>query len=920
MDARTALFTRSNKNGSPAPSGLPGRSVRREPDQQQQGGNFPPPPRPAQPQDQYRQSPQAQWQQPPPNQRQGNPQGGNYQQPQQQQQPGNTRYRDDPQYDDFQPQSSGNSSGQYAQRPPQDFANEKRAAPPMPYQAVATPPKRALVDKIGDPRWLHANKSAVPTHLFPDAERGPAAHQVNPGEYYLMVVDKGRVLTAKPKESFDADPPSFTVNKFQRPWLDFPEFAPKGEKCEVQPYDGPRPALGRMTLTVDFASPAARKGGTPESSVMYMQNELSEALIRKTIGDFYAPKQAGLMVYGMDDKNDPKLKFEVDSVQFLDPYTGNLDKAIDSAEERGILTETTELVFNKAHGSPINVQLDNRAPAKNAIIRPDFKFADMGIGGLDEEFSTIFRRAFASRVFPPGLVQQMGISHVKGLLLYGPPGTGKTLIARQIGKMLNAKPPKIINGPEILNKYVGQSEENVRKVFKDAEDEYKEKGDASDLHIIIFDELDAVCKQRGSTGGGTGVGDSIVNQLLTKLDGVDSLNNILLIGMTNRKDMIDEALLRPGRLEVHMEISLPDEHGRIQILNIHTAKVRAMKKLAADVDIDELGRTTKNFSGAELNGLVKAALSYAFTRHTKIGDVTGVEGRPEDVMLTRDDFMRALEDVKPAYGVSEEELESSAPNGIVHYSPHIRTILANGMNFVEQLRAPQNAPLLSVLIHGARGAGKTALAAEIGLKSKFPFVKLVRPIDVGTNEGAKLEYLRRVFADAYKSTLSMVILDRIETIIDWNPIGQRFSNAIVQYISSLLQTTPPKGRRLLIVATTSRRSMLDLHETLEFDREITVPTIQNLRELQQLLSATERIEDNDVQDTLNELRETRGDEDVGVGVKAIFSALETAMVRKDMPLGSCLASELSEIIDQRNPRRVYNQGRQNQMEVDRDGF
>ena len=96
--------------------------------------------------------------------------------------------------------------------------------------------------------------------------------------------------------------------------------------------------------------------------------------------------------------------------------------------------------------------------------------------------------------------------------------------------------------------------------------QYKEKGDESGLHIIIFDELDAICKQRGSTSGGTGVGDSIVNQLLSKMDGVDQLDNILLIGMTNRLDMIDDALLRPGRLEVHIEISLPDEKARAQIL------------------------------------------------------------------------------------------------------------------------------------------------------------------------------------------------------------------------------------------------------------------------------------------------------------------------------------------------------------------
>ena len=97
--------------------------------------------------------------------------------------------------------------------------------------------------------------------------------------------------------------------------------------------------------------------------------------------------------------------------------------------------------------------------------------------------------------------------------------------------MLNAKEPKVVNGPEILNKYVGASEENVRELFKDAEKEQQEKGDASALHVIIMDEIDAICKQRGSVGSGTGVHDTVVNQLLTKIDGVDSLNNILLIGI-----------------------------------------------------------------------------------------------------------------------------------------------------------------------------------------------------------------------------------------------------------------------------------------------------------------------------------------------------------------------------------------------------
>lgn len=178
-------------------------------------------------------------------------------------------------------------------------------------------------------------------------------------------------------------------------------------------------------------------------------------------------------------------------------------------------------------------------------------------------------------------------------------------MARQIGNMLNAREPKIVNGPQILDKYVGESEANIRRLFADAEEEQKkvlhyqlinniiystiicysiQAGANSGLHIIIFDEIDAICKQRGSVAGNTGVHDTVVNQLLSKIDGVDELNNILVIGMTNRRDMIDDALLRPGRLEVQVEISLPNEDGRFQILNIHTSRMKSFKKIAPDVD------------------------------------------------------------------------------------------------------------------------------------------------------------------------------------------------------------------------------------------------------------------------------------------------------------------------------------------------
>jgi vesicle-fusing ATPase len=542
--------------------------------------------------------------------------------------------------------------------------------------------------------------------------------------------------------------------------------------------------LGSMDVEIGFA-------GKKITETPYDQDMLADYFIKLYENQMFAPGQQLVM-----DHKSIVLGVTVKTVQLVDlsmekPGSSSAP-SVSSPQSRGILTRHTAITFFKDAKTPIKLKGSARRPAANSIIAPDFKFEDMGIGGLDTEFSAIFRRAFASRIFPPGLIEKLGIQHVKGILLYGPPGTGKTLIARQIGKMLNARDPKVINGPEVLNKYVGQSEENIRKLFVDAEKEYKEKGDESGLHIIIFDELDAVCKQRGSTNSGTGVGDSVVNQLLSKLDGVDQLNNILLIGMTNRMDMIDDALLRPGRLEVHMEISLPDEHGRQQILKIHTAKMRDNNVMDKDVNIAELAHLTKNFSGAEIGGLVKSASSFAFNRHVKVGTVAGVSDDIENMKVNRDDFMKALEEVKPAFGVSEEELSTAVRGGIIRFSLHIDNILQDGMLFVNQVRESASEPLLSVLLHGPPGSGKTALAAKIAMDSEFPFIKLVSPENmVGMGEMAKIQYLNKIFTDAYKSPQNIVVVDNIERIIDWVPIGPRFSNLVLQTLMVLLTKQPP---------------------------------------------------------------------------------------------------------------------------------
>ncbi|KAK4693932.1 vesicle-fusing ATPase, partial [Lecanoromycetidae sp. Uapishka_2] len=713
-------------------------------------------------------------------------------------------------------------------------------------------------------QFIYGNLVAVSPFDFPPARGGNS-------EFYLILNDL-YVVTARQLDGFPQG--QISLSDFQRSWASI-SLQDTVYVKQYEPFqEGGHRYLGSLDAEVSFA-------GKKEIEAPLDQDELQQMFTKNYENQVLAPGQRILMDY----KSVPML-FVIKAIQLVDL---SMDKASAGAEpsmsdprNRGILTRQSQMSFFKDARSRVNLKASKRRPAANAIFTPDFKFEDMGIGGLDKEFSAIFRRAFASRIFPPGLIESMGIQHVKGILLFGPPGTGKTLIARRIGKMLNAREPKVINGPEVLNKYVGQSEENIRKLFADAENEYKEKGDESGLHIIIFDELDAVCKQRGSgAGGGTGVGDSVVNQLLSKLDGVDQLNNILLIGMTNRMDMIDDALLRPGRLEVHMEISLPDEYGRVQILKIHTSKMRESGNLDPDVSIEELAHLTKNFSGAEISGLVRSATSFALNRHVKVGTMAGVSDDVDKMTVNRDDFEHAFDDVKPSFGVSEDEMQRCLRGGIIHFSEAIDGILNEAKLIVKQVQEPDSTPLFSTILYGPPGSGKTALAAQIALSSEYPLIKMCSPDNmIGMTESMKIESMRRIFDDAYKSPLSVVVIDNIERIIEWVPVGPRFSNPVLQAMMVLLKKEPPKGRRLLVLATTGERSVLQqLDVFTSFDSDIAVPNVNDFAELSFIMNQSGAFPHPER--AIQELREMTQSESVGVGIKKVLLGIETAKQDRD---------------------------------------
>lgn len=415
----------------------------------------------------------------------------------------------------------------------------------------------------------------------------------------------------------------------------------------------------------------------------------------------------------------------------------------------------------------------------NELFKPNINIQDLGVGGLGMEFMTIFRRAFASRMLPMEMQKSMGINHVRGILMYGPPGCGKTALARQIGKMLNCKGPKIVAGPALLDKWVGSSEKNVRDLFADA---FADKS-GKNLYLVICDEFDSICQQRNSRSDSSGVSDRIVNQLLAMIDGPESLNNVLLICMTNRKDIIDSAMLRPGRLEVQIEIPLPDSKGRQEILMIHTNTLIKSGHLDSNINLDNIAHRATNFTGAEIEGLVKAASSYAVQRSVKFEGTPSIDTKTKPI-VTMEDFELAFSDIAPMFGHSDNmhiytKQKLTSPSLITLYDEFM-TISYTGM--------------MSYLITGPPRTGKTVLASHVAQNIGASFTRMI------TMENGS-ESIDRAFDDAMKVNSSVIILDNFERLIGWCEIGYKYDNTILQKILFRLRQPMRPNQSMLVIVT-----------------------------------------------------------------------------------------------------------------------
>jgi transitional endoplasmic reticulum ATPase len=261
---------------------------------------------------------------------------------------------------------------------------------------------------------------------------------------------------------------------------------------------------------------------------------------------------------------------------------------------------------------------------------PDVTWAD--VGGL-EDTKERMRETIQWPLEYPEVFETLDMQAAKGVLLYGPPGTGKTLLAKAIANESQSNFISI-KGPELLNKYVGESEKGVREVF--------EKARQNAPTVIFFDEIDSIAGQRGRNMSDSGVGERVVSQLLTEMDGLEELEDVVVVAASNRPDLIDSALLRPGRLDRHVHVPVPDDEARQRIFEVHTRE----KPLADDVDLERLARRTEGYVGADIEAVCREASMAASREFITSVDRDEVDTAIGNVRVTMDHFEAALDEVK----------------------------------------------------------------------------------------------------------------------------------------------------------------------------------------------------------------------------------------------------------------------------------
>ncbi|MGZ0745931.1 AAA family ATPase [Haloparvum sp. AD34] len=415
------------------------------------------------------------------------------------------------------------------------------------------------------------------------------------------------------------------------------------------------------------------------------------------------------------------------------------------------------------------------------------------IGGLDDELDVV-RETIALPLSEPEVFSRLGVEPPKGVLLYGPPGTGKTLIARAVANEVDAT-FITVDGPEITSKYKGESEERLREIFEHAAEEAPS--------IVFFDEIDSIAGERDDGGD---LENRVVGQLLSLMDGLDARGDVIVIGATNRVDTLDPALRRGGRFDREIEIGVPGEDGRRQILDVHTRRM----PLADDVDLDRLAARTHGFVGADLESLTQEAAMKALRRAREDdGDLTAVT-------VTRDDFEHAIAVVEPS-AMREHVAETTSTTfeevgGLDDAKHKLQRAVSWPLSYGPLFEAANADPPTGILLHGPPGTGKTLLARAIAGESDVNFIKVAGPELLDRYVGESEKAVREVFERARQAAPTIVFLDEIDAIATERGTGGGGESGVGERVVSQLLTELDRvadNPNVVVLAATNRRNALD---------------------------------------------------------------------------------------------------------------
>ena len=498
-----------------------------------------------------------------------------------------------------------------------------------------------------------------------------------------------------------------------------------------------------------------------------------------------------------------------------------------------VFTTGDSISLNTQMGGKVQFIITSTKPSKPVLVTENtvFKLGAMTkavdssvpritydeLGGLKNEVQKI-REMVELPMRHPELFEKIGVEAPKGVLLYGPPGTGKTLLAKAVAGETNAHFISL-SGPEIMGKHYGESEERIREIFTQAEENAPS--------IIFIDEIDSIAPKRDEVSGE--LEKRIVSQLLTLMDGMKSRGKVVVIAATNRPDSIDPALRRPGRFDREIEIGIPDNEGRFDILSIHTRGMPINKK----VNLKQISKTTHGFVGADLEALSKEAAMRSLRRILPEIDLDEEKISSEilqKIQITSDDFREALKEVSPS---ALREVQVQIPDvswddvgGLDELKEELKEAVEWPIKYKDAYDYVDVESPKGILLHGPPGTGKTLIAKALAKMTESNFISIKGPELLSKWVGESEKGVREIFRKARQAAPCIIFLDEVDALVPRRGSGGSNSHVTENVVSQILTEIDglEELNNVLIIGATNRLDIVDeaLLRPGRFDRIIKV--------------------------------------------------------------------------------------------------